>query len=103
MTATWVPLECTLPTRERPLRIAEFDGLLATTVRTQQRVSPTVLRWELDPAGEAVVRELAARESRCCSFFTFTFTSHPDGLRLDIAVPVGQTAVLDALAARAGS
>jgi hypothetical protein len=102
MSATWVPLECTLPTAERPLRIAEFDGLLATTVRAQQRVSPTVLRWELDPAEEVVARGLAARESQCCSFFDFTFLSHPDGLRLDIAVPEEQTAVLDGLAARVG-
>jgi hypothetical protein len=102
MSAMWTPAGCTLPTPERPLRVAEFDKLFATAVRTQQRVSPSVLRWELDPAAENVARELAALESACCSFFVFTFVPEPAGLRLDIAVPAEQIAVLDALARRVG-
>jgi hypothetical protein len=96
----WVPTACTLPAQERPLRTAEFDDLFATSVRTQQRVSPTVLRWVLDPAAEAAARALTARESACCSFFVFTFGLEPAGLRLDVAVPADQVAVLDALAQR---
>jgi hypothetical protein len=49
----WVPEACTLPTAERPLRLAEFDQLFATALREQQRLSPTVLRWVIDPAAEA--------------------------------------------------
>ncbi|MEV6153769.1 hypothetical protein AB0L53_25835 [Nonomuraea sp. NPDC052129] len=29
----WVPSECTLPTAEQPLRVAEFDALFAEVVR----------------------------------------------------------------------
>ncbi|WP_239166959.1 hypothetical protein [Actinoplanes italicus] len=42
--------------RRRPLRVAEFDDLFATSMRDQQRLSPTRLRWRLDPAAEATAR-----------------------------------------------
>jgi len=91
---------CTLPTAERPLRLAEFDDLIATAVRDRQRRSPTSLRWRLDPAAGARARDLAARESRCCTFFTFTFTAGDGQLWLDITVPPAHTGVLDALTGR---
>ena len=47
---TWVPEACTLPTVDRPLRLAEFDDLFATALWEQQRISPTELWWRLDPA-----------------------------------------------------
>ncbi|WP_433352534.1 hypothetical protein ACQP25_05150 [Microtetraspora malaysiensis] len=28
----WTPAECTLPTEERPLRVAEFDELFASAL-----------------------------------------------------------------------
>jgi hypothetical protein len=98
---TWVPAACTLPTAERPLRLAEFDALFATALRGQQRLSPTRLRWRLDPAAEHTARDLTARESACCSFFTFTFAPADGDLRLDVDVPASQADMLDALAARA--
>ncbi|WP_433796401.1 hypothetical protein [Actinoplanes sp. CA-252034] len=96
-----VPDACTLPTAEQPLRLAELDDLFVTVLRGQQRLSSTTLRWELDPAAEATVRELAARESDCCSFFVFTVHPGDDVLRLEIAVPGAQADVLDALQRRA--
>ena len=100
---TWVPDACTLPTVERPLRLAEFDDLFAAALRGQRRISPTVLRWRLDPAAEATARDLAGRESLCCSFFSFTFVPDGDWLHLDVRVPPAQVAVLDALAGRAAA
>lgn len=97
----WVPDACTLPTVERPLRLLEFDDLFATSLLRQERVSPTRLRWQVDPAAEEVVRDLAARESSCCSFFAFAFSSTGDGLQVDVDVPAGQIVVLDALTERA--
>jgi hypothetical protein len=99
----WVPDACTLPTAERPLRLAEFDELFATALRGQQRLSPTRLRWRLDPAAEQMARDLTARESACCSFFAFTFAPADGGLQLDVDVPASQVAVLDALATRAAA
>ncbi|GIJ24223.1 hypothetical protein [Micromonospora lutea] len=99
----WVPEACTLPTVERPLRLAEFDDLFATALRGQQRLSPTVLRWRLDPAAEATARDLTGRESSCCSFFTFTYTDDGDTVRLDVEVSTAHVDVLDALAGRAAA
>jgi hypothetical protein len=98
-----VPEACTLPTAQRPLRLAEFEELFATALRAQERLSPTWLRWRLDPAAEPFARDLTARESECCSFFTFRFTSAGGALHLDVRVPQAQVAVLDALAGRAAA
>lgn len=106
---TDVPDACTLPTAARPLRLAEFDALFASALRGQERLDPRHLRMTLagEQGLEATVRDLAARETACCSFFDFTITatSDPAGtgerVTVDIAVPAAQTAVLDALAERA--
>lgn len=94
---TWVPEACTLPTVEQPLRVTEFDQLFATALRTQQRPSPTTLKWNLDPAAEVDARDLTARESACCTFFTFTFRPSDDALWLEVEVPPKYAEVLDAL------
>ncbi len=99
----WAPEACTLPTVERSLRLAEFDDLFATALRAQQRCSPTMLRWDLDPAVEATARSLTGRETNCCSFFTFTFHLADGLLRLTIEVPTAHVKVLDALASRAAA
>jgi hypothetical protein len=103
----WAPSACTLPTAERPVRVAEFDEVFAGALLAQRRLGPTRLRWLLDPAVEAAARDLATRESACCSFFTFTFVA-PDagsgeGLVVEVEVPAGQVEVLSALAGRAAA
>jgi hypothetical protein len=95
----WAPDACTLPTAERPLRIAEFDDLFAVVVRAE-RPEPQQLAFALPPTVEAAARDLARRESECCSFFTFEFESVGDHLVMHIAVPASQIAVLDAIEAR---
>jgi hypothetical protein len=104
MSTTWVPEACTLPTVEQPLRMAEFDELLAESVRRVE-AEPGRLRLELDSsptiAGRAA--HLAARETVCCSFFTFTLTVAGGMLWLEITVPEGHGDVLDALAAHASA
>ncbi|WBC08485.1 hypothetical protein [Micromonospora sp. WMMA1947] len=99
---SWVPGTCTLPTAERPLRVAEFDGLFRDALRGVERRSDRHLRLHLDRTAEAAARDLIARESACCSFFTFDL-ARPDGdtLSLDIRVPAARVRVLDALALRA--
>ncbi len=92
-----------MPVLERPLRLAEFDTLFASGLTAQQRLSPTVLRWTLDPRVEQAARDLAARETACCSFFTFHFTSDGNAVHVEIEVPPTQVTVLDALATRASA
>jgi hypothetical protein len=98
-----VPGACALPAAERPLRLAELDDLFATALRDQQRLSPTRLRWRLDPAAEQAARALAGRESECCPFFSFTFALADGAVHLEVAVPEAHVAVLDALADRAAA
>jgi hypothetical protein len=100
---------CTLPTAERPLRVAEFDHLFATAVRRVDSIHATRARLHLTgPAGLATrVRDLTARETECCSFFTFTTTAHPaadgEAVVLDIEVPAAHADVLASLAQRAST
>jgi len=104
-----VPDACTLPTAERPLRLAEFDDLFATAVHRVDPVSATRARLHLTgPAGLAArVRDLAARENECCSFFTFITIPEPatdgEAVVLDIEVPAAHADVLAYLAQRAGA
>ena len=97
---TWVPDTCTLPARERPLRVAEFDAVFARGLRTHHRDGPHLLRLALDASVEPELTDLIERESACCSFFTFSLSREDGGLLLDIGVPSGREAILDALTAR---
>jgi hypothetical protein len=104
--ADWAPSACTLPTAERPLRIAEFDELFAAAGRRVERIAPTKARVALAEAGgtRARAEDLAARETACCSFFAFTIVpAGPDGLWLEIEVPPEHIPVLDGLLTRVAS
>lgn len=98
----WVPQSCTLPTEERPLRLAEWDALFSERLASSSRPEPLRLRLDLagGPGVEERVRDLVGRESGCCSFFTFTTTPGENVIGLDIEVDPVHEAVLDALAAR---
>ncbi len=96
-----MPSACTLPTMEQPIRVAEFDQFFTTSARTTRRPDPTRLEVVVDPDAEALARELAGRESSCCSFFTFDFASSAEGLVMGVGVPPTYIEVLDAFTARA--
>lgn len=100
---TWVPRACTLPTSEQPRRAAEFDDLVGSAIRPAVRLTPTRLRLCL-PGGDevaAITRELITREASCCSFFGFTLRVTAEMSELDVRLPQGQVAVLDAVEQRA--
>ncbi|TQK53160.1 hypothetical protein FBY35_3639 [Streptomyces sp. SLBN-118] len=100
----WVPRSCTLPTDERPLRVAEWDVLFSERLTALARPQPLRLRLDLadGPGVEDRVRDLVTREGRCCSFFTLTITPGQDRVRLEISVDAAHEAVLEAIAARTG-
>jgi hypothetical protein len=98
----WAPDACALPTAKRPLRVAEFDQLFAHAL-TMQRPDPTRLDVVLPRGAEATARDLAARESECCSFFTFEFEAAGDDVVMHVGVPPQQVEVLDAIEARVAS
>jgi hypothetical protein len=98
----WVPASCTLPTVEQPIRVAEFDDLFIS-VQSAERLDPTTLRLTMPAEAEAQARDLAGRESSCCSFFGFDFTPVGEVLEMTVTVPSAHMAVLDAFAARAAA
>lgn len=92
-----------MPTAQQPLRVREFDELFAEALVAVDRLAPTRLRLSL-AGGEPVAtqaRDLTARESECCSFFTFRVDQMGEQVDVDVRVPAAHIAVLDALAARA--
>lgn len=102
----WVaPAACSLPTADQPLRVAEFDAFFASHLMGAERVDDTHARLVLTATRDAAeqAQSLAERESSCCSFFTFSITSGPEGVCMDIVVPPEYVPVLDALVARAES
>ncbi|MFG2867053.1 hypothetical protein [Streptomyces sp. NPDC048338] len=118
-----VPRSCALPGEEQPPRLAEWDALFAARLTVVSRPGPLLLHLDLygGPGVGDRVRDLVARESACCSFFTFTLTEdrsdapgedldRPHGtgegtgrgrIRLGIAVDAAHEGVVEALATRA--
>ena len=93
---------CTLPVAERPLRRAEFSALFADSLRGLERIDRTSLRMTLaGDTDQSTVTDLVARETECCSFFTFTVTPVDGALLLDVSVPDAYVDVLDGLARHA--
>lgn len=101
----WADVEaCALPTADRPLRVAEFDDLFTTSLRSFQHPSDTRARLVLsgDQGLANRTRQLAEAETACCSFFTFTITEpQPGHVALDIEVPPAHAEVLAGLLDRA--
>lgn len=104
MTAADVTAEigdlCALPTAARPLRAAEFDDLFRHGVVEVVRIDDVALDLLLDHRWRKAARDLARRETACCSFFTFAFRAADDKARawMRIAVPTEHVRILDAVA-----
>ncbi len=92
---TWIPDTCTLPTGDRPLRLAEWDALFASAVTAVSRTGASSLLLTL--AGPDGVEDLVARESTCCQVFAFTVTE----ATLTIDAPPSCADLIDAIAERA--
>ena len=97
---TWVPRECTLPTAAQPLRVEEFDALFARAMGSVQRPTPSRLEVVLPSAAAPAARDLVARETACCSFFTFTLRAVTGRTELAIEVPDAHAGVLDMIQRR---
>ncbi|MEC3916410.1 hypothetical protein [Nocardia sp. CDC160] len=99
----WVSDSCTLPTAARPMRVAEFDRFFTDAAHFISRPDRTRLDVLIDTAAEPLGRDLAARETACCAFFTFTFEPTDSGVVMHIDVPATHIDVLDALETRVGA
>ncbi|HEX5349664.1 MAG TPA: hypothetical protein VFW64_21610 [Pseudonocardiaceae bacterium] len=94
-----IPASCTLSTAQLPIRADEFGALLATSLRAE-RLDERRLRVSFAGGATkaAAVRDLAARETACCSFFELTVSTVADRVLLDVQVPAARVGVLDGLA-----
>jgi len=89
---------CRLPTSERPIRLAEFDALL-TTATSVERDAATRLTFAFHDADDVHARatDLTARESSCCSFFSFDVARAGGEVLVGIQVSDRHVGILDAL------
>lgn len=99
----WVSSACTLPSAKQPLRVAEFDRFFAQSIRSVARASATRLDVVIARTAEKMGRDLAQRETECCSFFRFDFQRAGEDVLMRISVPQKHMKVLDALQARVDS
>lgn len=97
------PEACTLPTVDRPLRVSEFAELFATATETVARSTFTRAVVTLPLESLATARDLAERETACCSFFTFTTSPVGGSAVMTIEVPEQYADVLTALTSLADS
>ncbi|TFC01517.1 hypothetical protein E3O42_10420 [Cryobacterium adonitolivorans] len=93
----WAPTSCTIPTVEQPLREEEFAALFRDALTGIVRSDATTAVFRLHSECKGRARDLAARETSCCSFFTFAFDDRDGELAMTITVPEAQTMVLTAL------
>jgi hypothetical protein len=93
-----VPIACTLPPDQVGGRLTEFRALFAAHLVRVERPAPTRARLVLgEAAGEHAVRELLARERRCCAFLDFTVRAEGGQLLADLEVPEAGAPALDGL------
>lgn len=99
----WVPEACSLPTVEQPLRRREFDEFFHDDVIGVIPESPQQVRLELraEPAVAGRAASLAAKETGCCSFFTFNLKITEGTVAMTVSTAAAHEPVLAALAARA--
>ena len=84
---------------QQSVRAAEWGDLFGAAVLDIRRVTVRSARLELrpDPIVAARAADLSARETRCCSFFTFSQIAGGGTLTLEIGVAPEHVATLDAL------
>ncbi len=98
------PAACTLDPAAQPERVAEWDALFATAVRSVRPVEGGVC-VDLAPAPgrSSVVADLADREAQCCDFLVFGLTVTSSTLLLAVTTDTEHAEVVAALGRRARS
>ena len=88
---------CTLDAGAFRMREHEFRRLFARALRGAEQIDDRRARLLLDRASEADVRDVLARDARCCSFFDFEIAVAADGVSVLVRVPEGSEAALEFL------
>jgi hypothetical protein len=77
-------------------RAAEFRDLLARALVSREPVEGGA-RLRFEPAAEADVRDLFAREQECCPFWQVAITRQPDAIVVEISGPAEAAPLLAAI------
>jgi hypothetical protein len=85
---------CTLDGPAFRIREQEFRELFSRALLAFERVDARTARLLFERAYEDEIRDVLARERRCCAFFDFDIEA---GERVTVRVPVGCEAALTAL------
>jgi hypothetical protein len=88
---------CTLDALAFRVREQEFRSLFSRALLDVQRVDARTGRLRLDPGCESELRDLLAREKRCCSCFGFEVESTEERLAVTVRAPAGSEAALAGL------
>ena len=102
MERTSLPLSaCTLPAADQPLRLGELRALLAESLVAVDVQDPGHAVFRLQAAAAGRARDLVARESACCAFFTFDVQERTDAVHVHVRVPEAHREVLAGMVALA--
>jgi hypothetical protein len=85
---------CTLDAAAFRVREDEFRALFARALRALEPTDARAARIVLDGSCVAELRDVLAREQRCCSFFEFDVAARGDAIVVTARVPAGSEAAL---------
>jgi hypothetical protein len=88
------PPTCTLDDPAFRMREDEFRDLFARALRRIEPIHGRAARLFVNSAHEAELRDLLARETRCCTFFDFQVTAAAEAVTVAVRVPAGSEAAL---------
>jgi hypothetical protein len=78
-------------------RISEWTAVLGPVTGREPADGGVTLVYDHEPDVAVELARLAAAEFACCSFFTFTLTISPDGMRFTVAAPEAAADVVTAM------
>jgi hypothetical protein len=90
------PIACTLGADVMPARLAEWRNLGTHVLDHSDTDDGVALRFD-DTVSAGEIADLAARERKCCAFFSFTIRITGDGTTLEVGAPDGARSLIDAL------
>jgi hypothetical protein len=92
-----IPIACTLDDIGARAQLAEWRQVVAESVRTVERLSPSsaALVLEAGRPGLEQLIELAQREKACCAFFDFSLAIEADRVSFVVSVPPEASGILD--------
>jgi hypothetical protein len=81
-------------------RFGQWQAVIGQAVTREAADGGVTLGYDHDPARTVELARLAAAEFACCSFFTFSLTVAPEGVRFTVTAPPEAQDVVTALFGR---